>query len=236
MPRGGLIDRLEQDSRGTSPNIWDRALQEIREVLASNFEACLQALLEQEKIRLEKQYATRLQEKDKKIASQRKVLHQSATKLREYKTQIASLKQDLQEQQKAKSSGGQKDDSQKVAGLRAALHNQQKCIARLKARLEGLGLDVQAEETPDPPDPDVLALQKRIAQLEKTIKAQNYHIEGQRNLILGYQEQYENTRLPWDNSTPPSKKSAQPVQIEPPLLPKNSKEQEPDFQEVEILD
>ncbi|WP_163498690.1 hypothetical protein [Helicobacter suis] len=43
---------------------------------------------------------------------------------------------------------------------------------------------------------DVLALQEKIAQLEKIIKVQNYRIEGQRNLILSYQEQYEDSSLP----------------------------------------
>ncbi|BCZ17670.1 hypothetical protein NHP190003_09520 [Helicobacter sp. NHP19-003] len=171
--------------------ILEKALGDIKEVLASSFEAHFNALLEKEKLQIEKQFATRLQEKDKKIANQQKALFDTTTKLKAVKTELGQLKQQQNNEK-------QRSESPKVAGLKAAIENQQRCIDRLKARLKQAGLEGEGAEVEETNAPNLLELQERIAHLEQTIKAQNYHIQSQRNLILGYQEQFENTSLPWD--------------------------------------
>ncbi|WP_104707726.1 hypothetical protein [Helicobacter ailurogastricus] len=172
--------------------ILEKALTDIKEVLAASFETHFSTLLEKEKLELEKQFASRLQEKDRKISNQQKALFDTTTKLKALKTELGQLKQNLEKQKH--------QENPKITGLKAALDNQQRCIERLKARLKQAGLEgAQVEEAGVP---NLLALQERIAHLEQTIKAQNYHIQSQRNLILGYQEQFENTNLPWDGKAP----------------------------------
>ncbi|BEG56911.1 hypothetical protein NHP21005_05990 [Helicobacter sp. NHP21005] len=170
--------------------ILEKALSDIKEVLASSFEAHFNTLLEKERLELEKQFATRLQEKDKKISNQQKALFDTTTKLKAVKTELGQLKQQNNEKQRR--------ESPKVAGLKAAIENQQRCIEKLKARLKHTELEGESAEVEGGSAPNLLELQERIAYLEQTIKAQNYHIQSQRNLILGYQEQFENTNLPWD--------------------------------------
>ncbi|BDQ27582.1 hypothetical protein [Helicobacter heilmannii] len=171
--------------------ILEKALTDIKGVLASSFEAHFNTLLEKEKLQIEKQFATRLQEKDKKIANQQKALFDTTTKLKAVKTELGQLKQQQNNEK-------QRNESPKMAGLRVAIENQQRCIDKLKARLKQAGLEDEGVEAEEGSAPNLLELQERIAHLEQTIKAQNYHIQSQRNLILGYQEQFENTGLPWD--------------------------------------
>ncbi|BCZ18579.1 hypothetical protein NHP190012_02210 [Helicobacter sp. NHP19-012] len=169
--------------------ILEKALTDIKEVLATSFEAHFSTLLEKEKLEIEKQFAARLQEKDRKISNQQKALCDITTKLKAVKTELGQLKQQNNEKQR--------NESPKVAGLKVALENQKKCIERLKARLKQTGLEGESAEVEESAS-NLLELQERIAHLEQTIKAQNYHIQSQRNLILGYQEQFENANLPWD--------------------------------------
>ncbi|WP_163555561.1 hypothetical protein [Helicobacter suis] len=83
--------------------------------------------------------------------------------------------------------------------MTAKLEENQKQITTLKQALEQKGKPVVQEALKNnQPEKrgDVLALEEKIAQLEKIIKVQNYRIESQRNLILSYQEQYEDSSLP----------------------------------------
>ncbi|WP_281746722.1 hypothetical protein [Helicobacter suis] len=151
-----------QNTQQALQTIFNKTLKEIKEVLASSFNADLQVAIKQERAKLEKEFNARLQEKDQKIANQRKHLQIITAKLEENQKQIVTLKQALEEKNKP------------VANPQEALKNN------------------QPEERGH-----VLALEEKIARLEKIIKVQNYRIEGQRNLILSYQEQYEDGSLPW---------------------------------------
>lgn len=86
-----------QNTQQALQAILNKALEEIKEVLTSSFNADLQVAIKQERAKLEKEFNTRLQEKDQKIANQRKHLQIITAKLEENQKQIVTLKQALEE-------------------------------------------------------------------------------------------------------------------------------------------